>query len=156
MLNPALSKLSGTDILTALKSDSLTAAIPLFLLVTQDIDSKNYMQADGCLTLPIKQKSLIKILPLVKTDLSWTKRHLTILHLYPESETTSNLKITHNADLNFALHEHLSGLNHRVLEADSSRTRRTFSSYLADRCHCLRWSYFTRTSTLFAIAPRIY
>ena len=41
------------------------------------------------------------------------------MHLYPESETTSNLKITHNADLNFALHEHLSGLNHRVLEADS-------------------------------------
>lgn len=118
-LNPDLSKISETDILTALKSDPLTSTIPLFLLVTKEIDQRSYLLADGCLTLPIKQKSLSKILPLVKTDLSWKKKHLTILHLYPESETTSNLKITHNADLNFALHEHLSGLNHRVLEADS-------------------------------------
>ena len=69
-LNPDLSKISETDILTALKSDSLTAKIPLFLLVAKDVHPRNYLQADGCLTLPIKPKSLIKILPLVKKDLS--------------------------------------------------------------------------------------
>ena len=118
-LNPFLSKISETDILTLLKSDSLTAKIPVFLLVAKGKEQQNYGQADGFLTLPIKQKSLQKLIPLVKKDFAWTKKRLTILHLYPESETTSNLKIAQNSDLNFALNEHLSGLNHRVLEADS-------------------------------------
>ena len=118
-LNPSLSQIYDTDILTLLKSDSLTTKIPVFLLVAKGEEQQNYGQADGLVTLPIKQKSLKKLIPLVKKDFTWTKKRLTILHLYPESETTSNLKITQNSDLNFALNEHLSGLNHRVLEADS-------------------------------------
>ena len=118
-LNPSLSKSSKTDILTLLKSDSLTTKIPVFLLVTKGWEQQNYGQADGFLNLPIEQESLKKLIPLVQKDFVWTKKRLTILHLYPESETTSNLKIAQNSDLNFALNEHLSGLNHRVLEADS-------------------------------------
>ena len=118
-LNPSLFEDDNPDLLSSLKSAPHTATIPLFLLVAHRAEKQNYPQADGCLTLPITQKSLLKLVPLVEQDLSRRKKYLTILHLYPESEITSNLKITHNVDLNVALHEHLSGLNHRVLEADS-------------------------------------
>ena len=119
LLNSSLCEVSDSDILTLLKSDSLTAKIPVFLLVANQAEQQNYDRADGFLTLPITQKCLIKIIPSVKQDFSETQKSLTILHLYPESEITSHLKIIQNSDLNCALNEHLSGLNHRVLEADS-------------------------------------
>ena len=119
LLNPSVSKLFDTEVLTLLKSDSLTSKIPVFLIVARDTEQENYTDADGFLTLPIKRKSLTKIIPSFKQDVSETQKPLTILHLYPESENTSHLKITQNSNLNFALNEHLSGLNHRVLEADS-------------------------------------
>ena len=120
LLNPYLSTSSNTDILSLLKSDSRTCKIPVFLIVAnQEKQRTSYSQADGLLTLPIELKKLRKLIPSVKKEYFWKQKRLTILHLYPESEVTSNLKITRNSDLNFALNEHLSGLNHRVLEADS-------------------------------------
>ena len=119
LLNPTFSNSADNNILKLLKSDALTSNIPLFLLVNNQKERAKYTQADGFSCLPIEKESLMKILPPVKTKISERQKRLTILHLYPESEITSNLKIIQNSDLNFALNEHLSGLNHRVLEADS-------------------------------------
>ena len=120
LLNPALSRSYKTDLLSLLKADACTCKISVFLLVADSqSEPSNYSQADGLITLPIEQKKLREFIPPIKKDFSPVQKRLTILHLYPESEITSNLKIIRNSDLNFALNEHLSGLNHRVLEADS-------------------------------------
>ena len=120
LLNPHISQSSSLDILSLLKSDPHTNKIPVFLMVTsQEKQDISYSQADGLLTLPIELEKLRELISSISKEYSWTQKRLTILHLYPESEVTSNLKITRNSDLNVALNEHLSGLNHRVLEADS-------------------------------------
>ncbi|MBF2025884.1 MAG: response regulator [Oscillatoriales cyanobacterium C42_A2020_001] len=119
-LNPLLPLLSGWDVLTLLKSNTETEAIPVAITATViDEDEAFRNRADGFLKLPIQPKELKQTLQHLLIDpkeLDIPARaasNLTILHLFASSEDNQpeSTAIEH-------LNRSLQARRYRILESD--------------------------------------
>ncbi|MCU0532661.1 MAG: ATP-binding protein [Hydrococcus sp. Prado102] len=115
LLDPNLPLLSGWDVLTLLKSNRQTKQIRVILTANQSQKpNKKQGGIDGFLDLPVNRDALQVILEEKETQLSL--KNLTILHLYLESESSTDNGLGFKIDL--ALVNQLSQMNHRIIEAD--------------------------------------
>lgn len=122
LLNSSLSLFSGDDLLTLLKSDPLTAHIPVW--ITTEGKQKQVQKSDcveGLLNLPIDKEILAQTLSPIKKQSSSQKKSLTILRLYSSADEVRAHQpaTTENSSTNFGLNNDLYNLHYRVIEADS-------------------------------------
>ena len=87
-LNPLLPLLSGWDVLTLLKNDSETSSIPAIVTATRGEKERAVLnQAEGFLSLPVKESALVEQLEKLTESLSpnidLPKNSLTVLLLSP-------------------------------------------------------------------------
>jgi signal transduction histidine kinase/DNA-binding response OmpR family regulator len=118
-LNPLLPLLSGWDVLTLLKADVKTKAIPVIITATKSDKQKSQENgAEGFLSLPVEPDALQEILNDQRKQPSSKAKSLTILRLYPDVKKASPKKLAMDFQSDLALITQLSQLNHRILEAD--------------------------------------
>jgi signal transduction histidine kinase/DNA-binding NarL/FixJ family response regulator len=118
-LNPLLPLLSGWDVLTLLKADGKTKAIPVIITATKSDKQKSQENgAEGFLSLPVEPDALQEILNDQRKQPSSKAKSLTILRLYPDVKKASPKKLAMDFQSDLALITQLSQLNHRILEAD--------------------------------------
>lgn len=116
ILNPSLPLLSGWDVLTLLKSEPETQEIPVILNYNpSEAMPAIASEVVGILTPPIQEESLGSYLKNLSRDNQQQPQNLTILYIYPESESVLN----NDAPLDWLLNSCQSGLVKRVLEADN-------------------------------------
>jgi signal transduction histidine kinase/DNA-binding response OmpR family regulator len=120
LLNSSFSLHSGDSILTLLKSDPLTANIPVWLITEDKQKQQKDNGIDGLLSVPIDKRILAQVLSL-KQKKSWSdQKKLTILYLCPDADAIVNEQtIPSNFNGDFALKDSLYNLHHRLIEADS-------------------------------------
>ena len=112
LLNPVLPLLSGWDVLAILKSDDRTKKIPIIVTsIARDKKLSRENGANGFLSLPVKEEVLQEVLLDLQDLRSPHTRNLTILCLHPDAEKIGWVAAMINSQL--------SGLNYRILEADS-------------------------------------
>jgi CheY-like chemotaxis protein len=111
--------LSGWDVLTLLKADVKTKAIPVIITATKSDKQKSQENgAEGFLSLPVEPDALQEILNDQRKQPSSKAKSLTILRLYPDVKKASPKKLAMDFQSDLALITQLSQLNHRILEAD--------------------------------------
>ncbi|MFM7424626.1 MAG: ATP-binding protein [Elainella sp.] len=119
LLNPALPQLSGWDVLTLLKADSTTQAIPLVVTAVRVQKDQAYQNgADGFLNLPLETSALKRcferLIQVTPPSLP-SPTDLTVLHL---SEGPTSLTLVPQPTFEPGLSHLLHPYHCRVLEVD--------------------------------------
>jgi signal transduction histidine kinase/CheY-like chemotaxis protein len=117
LLNPALPQLSGWDVLTLLKADPTTQAIPLVVTSVRVQKDQAYQNgADGFLSLPLENAALKRCLDrIIRPEPNLPHSDLTVLHLY---EGNPSLSLVAQQPLTQGLNHLLHPYHCRVLEVD--------------------------------------